>query len=158
MKQIQKTLLLFLLLASTLSANADTVDNFQIKIRNKLLLNESGFGSALPTRNLLILKQSDRDDILTITYSHCTRGVDNRKIILKDSSGTVLYVWSFHPESTRPEMGIPISNIIDLIRDRSFFSLFYSDSLSKEEIFLSLLEIDNKNHQNVLKHYKAKSN
>jgi len=145
-----------LLFASTLSANADTVDNFQIKIRNKLLLNESGLGSALPNIKLLILKQSDRNEILTVTYYHCTGGVENRKLILKDSAGTVVYVWNFHPESSRAKMGIPISQIIALIRDRSLFSLSYSDSFSKDEINLSLLETDNKNHQNVLEYYKAK--
>jgi hypothetical protein len=68
----KKIVLLLSILCSAFIAKADTVDNYQIHIRNKLVLNEFGYGSSIKKVNLLILKKKNLKDSLSITFNHCT--------------------------------------------------------------------------------------
>ena len=134
---------------------ADTVDNFQLFIRNKQVLNEAGKGSALKRVNLLIIKKPNLEDSIHLNYHHCTGGTTNRKIKLVDSANTVLYEWSFPDEIDARTMNIPIKELYAKAKMK-FLSLYYYDDRIENGRFLTLIAFEGKKLPHVLMTHRNK--
>lgn len=137
------------------STKADTVDNYQIHIRKKLVLNESGYGSFIKKVNLLVLKKQNLKDSLSITFNHCTWGSTERRIKLLDSAKNIILEWNFPDEVDESLMQISIKKIWEQ-SSMPFLTLYYYDSQIPKGRFLTLIAFEDKNLARVISTYKNK--
>jgi hypothetical protein len=111
------------------NVKADTVDNFQIYVRNVLRMNEGGFGTAQKGINLLIFTTNNDGDSLSINYNHCVAGATQRRIKLITKSEVVLFEWNFPDKERERFMHIPIRQLLPYlqIKPDSLLALSYFD-------------------------------
>lgn len=147
MKHI-KTILLYLIIffGTPFFAKADTIDNYQFYKNRKLILNDSGFGSARTITNLLFVSKDDTRDVWMINFNHCTAGANNRKIKLTDKSGKLVFSWSFPDKGIQRLMDISINDLWTLIKDSSKeeFHLYYYDTQLPNGTFLTSVQLKTK--------------
>lgn len=73
----------------------------------------------------LSLNAANRNDKLTVYYSHCGRTGSSRTIILKNEEGKVLKQWKF-ADAPSQEMQVPVSEVLNAPSGSSTVSLYYS--------------------------------
>ncbi|WP_276483360.1 hypothetical protein [Paraflavitalea pollutisoli] len=92
-----------LLIGTSMTVKADTVDNYQIYLRDSLVGNEQDRGG-------VVLRAAHIDDTLKIIYIHCGMYYGERKLVLKDDHGKVV-LQVVYPELQLGMMVLPVRQI-----------------------------------------------
>jgi hypothetical protein len=137
-----KILTVFLLLLAVISesAEASTVDNFQIYIKKVLRMNDSGFGSYKNGIKLLVLAKAFWGDTLAINFNHCTAGAQQRRIKIMTESNKVIFKWTFPDKDIERLMQKPIKQLLSFIQPNVKAVLYYFDEQVSDGYFLTTLE------------------
>lgn len=146
MKSVLKTFifLLILQLPGGRQCFADTIDNYQIYIRKKLMLTEQNASPFSSSINQLEVDSSLAADTIHFYFSHCTIGAVDRKVFLKDRSGKILFQMNFGDKTGRDQdMPIPIKELLLLpdIHTDSSYVLYYADKEYPEQRLITNLKI-----------------
>ncbi|MFT3980844.1 MAG: hypothetical protein QM687_10275 [Ferruginibacter sp.] len=137
----KSTIIIVLLLGLHLSCKADTIDNYQLYIKGKLLLNNSGYGSASKERLILSIASSQENDSIILFYHHCTTGSGKRKARLVNASGEAIKQWSFADEAQSSGMPIPVADL-SAFKNIKELSLYYDDDRSGAGIFICFVQVE----------------
>jgi hypothetical protein len=73
----------------------------------------------------LSLNAANRNDKLTVYYSHCGRAGSSRAISLKNEEGKVLKQWEF-ADAPSQEMQVPVSEVLKASSSLNTVSFYYS--------------------------------
>ena len=149
MNSLKRLLCLSLVLfGCRIQAKADTTDNYQIYLNNKIVIRESDYNNPLSsTIKFLILDSTTYNDTIKINYSHCTSGALNRKIIIKDTSGKIIFNRDFPNKNEEVFMIIPVKDILGTqsVKSNSTLTMYYFDQpLLPHGVILSLIGIRDK--------------
>jgi len=140
-----KFFVFFVIVGHSQTAKADTVDNFQVYIGQKLILTEKSFNPLSSKLASLALDSTNYRDTIVINFNHCTAGASHRIVMLKDIEGNVIRKWSFPDKELIDAMKIPILDIYDNVDDKlkDFLSLHYYDNqLSLSGILIAAVSLD----------------
>jgi hypothetical protein len=112
------------------TVKADTIDNFQVYIRQKLILTEKSFSPLSSKLALLELGRTNYRDTIEIHFTHCTAKASNRIIMLKDDKGNIIMKWNFADRDLIETMKIPILDIYKNVDNNPHYplSLHYYDN------------------------------
>ncbi|MBO9565707.1 MAG: hypothetical protein J7621_23225 [Niastella sp.] len=124
-------------------AKADTVDNFQVYLRDKLELTEGNYHPLVSTRKALVLTLADSNETLKVNYSHCIAGAADRKIVIWQGE-ELLFSRSFPDKQVESTMAIPLKTIIGLynLPDNAFLRMYYYDDRSVDGVLIAEIRMD----------------
>ena len=116
-------------------------DSFTIHLNNRLIVKQFLHGEN--TIKAIELNQSNYNDELRISYSHCGTIGKNKTISVKDQKGKVLKQWNF--SDTQASMTCKVKEILGLDKGNISLQLFYSSTeLPKGHVLASLVS-ENRN-------------
>lgn len=111
-------------------------DSFTIHLNDKLIVKQYVYGDK--TIKEVELKQSNSNDELRISYSHCGAMGKNRIITVKDQKGKVLKQWSFSDK--QESMICKVKDILGLEKGNISLRLFYSSTeMPKGHVLASIV-------------------
>jgi regulator of extracellular matrix RemA (YlzA/DUF370 family) len=147
-----------LLTSFAMQAKADTIENYQIYLKDEIVIRESDYRNPHSTPvKFLALDQTNFNDFISVNYSHCTAGAGNRKIIIKDKD-KILLSKTFPDKEEEALMVIPVKEIYDKLNGEASSGLemyYYDDQLSSGGELLTFLHA-NKLPDNYLQERKTK--
>jgi len=149
MKHIRRLLTIIIpLVLWTFQTKADTTDNYQIYLKNKIAITERDYNNILSsTIKSLDLSILNYSDTIKIKYSHCSPAITNRIITITDASNKVVFARSFPNYTVDNIMALPVKDIMDTpeVKSNSTFTLHYFDQqLPKAGIMISFVRIADK--------------
>lgn len=138
-----KLLTLAIGLCFSISAKADTIDNYQIYIRKVLVRNDSGFPGNQKNQSFIEIDNSLLNDSLEVHFNHCMNSVGKRRIVVVDTNSTKIKVFDFVTTYERRGMYIPISFFCNdpQIKTGISYSLIYYEDEMKEGRFLTDIKV-----------------
>ncbi|MET0393280.1 MAG: hypothetical protein ABW019_09070 [Chitinophagaceae bacterium] len=92
-------------------------DKFEIYLNNKLILEQ--FVTQRAGARYLTLHQTNYDDRISVSYSHCGQAGRDRVISIRDENNKVLKQWKFADAAGSKTMSWQASGIMDLQKDKS---------------------------------------
>ena len=129
-------LLLCLVTATGLRALADTVDNYQIHLRDKVVVREVG-------DKFLQLDESDRNETIRINYNHCVPYRGDRRLFVKDADGKILWQRLFTGNDGAYQMEVPVTDWLTCGDETSRPArLLYLEEGSTDSIRLAILQVE----------------
>lgn len=125
-----------------LSAKADTIDNFQVYLKNEIVLRESDYNTPTASWKVLTLDSSNINDTFLINYDHCAGSVAGRKIVIWNGED-ILFSRSF-PDYTVPFMAIPLQELTGLynIPGNTLEMRYYDDQVQDDGVLLAAMRVD----------------
>ena len=129
-------LLLCLVTATGLRALADTVDNYQIHLRDKVVVREVG-------DKFLQLDESDRNETIRINYNRCVPYRGDRRLFVKDVDGKILWQRLFTGNDGAYQMEVPVADWLSCGDETSRPArLLYLEEGATDSIRLAILQVD----------------
>jgi hypothetical protein len=136
---------IFIVTLTTLApqVKADTVDNFQVYLRDKLELTEGNYHPVVSTRKALVLTLADSNETIKVNYSHCIAGAADRKIVIWNGE-EILFSRSFPDKQVESMMTLPLKDIAGLynLPDNSFLRMYYYDDRSVDGVLIAEIRMD----------------
>lgn len=135
MNHIRLKILLFCLIGLSGNALADTIDNYQIHLRDKIVVRETG-------DKLLRLDESNKDDKLQINYNHCSPYHGDRRLFVKDAEGNVIWRQLYMENDTTYQMEVEVADWLSCGSERARPArLLYVEEGNKDSILLANLDV-----------------
>lgn len=146
MKKInqQVFMLTSLLLAASITLFSFTTrwggDSFTIRLNDKLIVKQYVYADK--TIKAIELKESNLNDELRISYSHCGVVGKSRTITVKDQKDRVLKVWNF--SDAQASMTCKVKDILRLEKEDISLRLFYSSAEMPKGHVLASIETNSR--------------
>lgn len=135
-----------LLTGLALPAKADTTDNFQVYLKNELVLRESDYGPEVSSQKYLVLGASNIHDTIFVNYNHCAAGASDRKIVIWHGDD-ILFSRSYADKDAASLMAIPVKDITGvynrLANNGGVVMRYYDDQLHPDGEILAIIHGDN---------------
>lgn len=141
-----RILAIILLIGLFLPAKADTVSNFQVYLRNEIVLRESDYRPEVSSLKFLTLGPANAHDTIFVNYSHCTAGASARKIVIWNGED-ILFSRSYPDKEVAALMAIPVKDIANLYNRLANNSpvviRYYDDQVPPDGVILANMRHDN---------------
>lgn len=97
-------------------------DYYKVLLNKKLLIEQ--YLTQPVSMKTISLTASNKDDQLTVYYSHCGTAGKTRTVSVRNESGTVLKEWKFADSKTL-ELQLPVKDILNAAKKGNLF-LYYA--------------------------------
>jgi hypothetical protein len=141
---ILHSIFISLIIGCALTARADTIDNFQVYLKGKIMLRESDIRPGAPYK-FLVLTQSHINDTIFVNYSHCSPAVSGRKIVIWHGED-ILFSRSYPDQKDGTLMAVPIKDVAGAYNmpdsNGSMVMFYYDKDLSADGVVLANILVD----------------
>ena len=98
-------------------------DYFKVMLNGRVVT-EQYLARPVPM-SALSLTSSNKNDLLTIYYSHCGQAGKDRSISIKDGNGKILKEWRFN-DSKSQQMQLAVAEILNASLKQNAVTLYYA--------------------------------